>query len=76
MPRPDQRLARLRDLVLLFLVGLFGIPGTLVLAARIISRNTVYTLFAGSSMTFILSTCSAALVCGAIYALLPPPSCK
>jgi hypothetical protein len=76
MPQPDSRLARLRDLVLLFLVGLFGIPGTLVLVARIVSRNTVYTVFAGSSMTFILSTCSAAVVCGVIYVLLPPPSCK
>jgi len=76
MPESRYRAARLRDLLLLFLTGLFGIPGTLVLIARIISRNTVFAIFAGSSMTFILSTCSAALVCGIFYILLPPPSCK
>ena len=51
MPGPRFHPARLRDLLLLFLTGLFGIPGTLVLIARIVSRNTVYTIFAGSSMT-------------------------
>ncbi len=76
MPGPRFHPARLRDLLLLFLTGLFGIPGTLVLIARIVSRNTVYTIFAGSSMTFILATCTTALVCGIIYILLPPPSCK
>ena len=76
MTGPRVQLARLRDLLLLFLTGLFGIPGTLVLIGRMISRNTVYTIFAGSSMMFILVTCSAALVCGIFYILLPPPSCK
>ncbi len=76
MPESRYALARLRDLLLLFLTGLFGIPGILVLIARLISRNTVYTIFAGSSMTFILSTCAAALVCSVIYVILPPPSCK
>jgi hypothetical protein len=76
MPRLKFQADRLRDLILLFLTGLFGIPGTLVLIARIVSRNLVYTIFTGSSMTFILSTCSAALVCGIIYIFMPAPSCK
>ena len=72
----NSRLLRLRDLILLFLTSLFGVPCLVLIAWRYFSRNSVFIIFDGKSMELILGLAATALICGAVYVFLSPPACN